>query len=77
MLVGGLILMLALLYLLKRALRSWRERRANQIQTNFLEPKSTALAPEERGTNTVFGVSEEEANAMHAKWLREQTTKRS
>ena len=75
-LAGGLALLLALLYLVKRALKGWRERRGNQLPTTFLEPKPTALAPEESGANTVFGVSEEEANAMHAKWLREQTTKR-
>ncbi len=73
-LAGGLLLLLCLLYVLKRALRSWRERRANRTMTTFLEPKPTALAPEESGVNTVFGVSEDEANAMHAKWLREQTS---
>jgi len=76
LLVGGLALLLALLYALSRALAVWRKRRADQVQTNFLEPKPTELAPEESGTNTVFGVSEEEANAMHAKWLREQTINR-
>ena len=75
-LVGGLALLLALLYVINRAFKSWRERRGNQLPTTFLEPQPTALAPEESGANTVFGVSEEEANAMHAKWLREQTTKR-
>ncbi len=78
MLAGGLVIALALLYLLSRALKSWRERRANQVPSTFLEPRPTALAPEESGaTNTVFGVSEEEANAMHAKWLREQINKRN
>ena len=77
LLAGGLALLLALLYVLSRALAVWRKRRADQVQTNFLEPKPTELAPEESGTNTVFGVSEEEANAMHAKWLREQTINRN
>jgi hypothetical protein len=77
LLAGGLALLLALLYVLSRALAVWRKRRSDQVQTNFLEPKPTELAPEESGTNTVFGVSEEEANAMHARWLREQTINRN
>ena len=75
-LVGGLALLLALLYLVNRAFKRWRARRGDELPTAFLEPKPPALSPEESGVNTVFGVSEEEANAMHAKWLREQTTKR-
>jgi hypothetical protein len=71
---GGLAIFLALLYLVKRAFKNWLERRANRTMTTFLEPRPTVLGPEESGTNTVFGVSEEEANAMHAKWLRQQTS---
>ena len=76
MLAGGLVVALALLYLLTQAFKRWRGRRANQLPTTFLDPQPTALSPEESGANTVFGVSEEDANAMHAKWLREQATKR-
>lgn len=76
MLAGGLVVALALLYLLAQAFKRWRGRRANQLPTTFLDPQPTALSPEESGANTVFGVSEEDANAMHAKWLREQATKR-
>jgi hypothetical protein len=76
MLAGGLVVALALLYLLTQAFRRWRGRKANQLPTTFLDPRPTALSPEESGANTVFGVSEEDANAMHAKWLREQATNR-
>ncbi len=69
---GGFAILLALLYLVRRAFKNWFERRTNHTMTTFLEPRPTVLAPEESGTNTVFGVSEEEANAMHAKWLRQQ-----
>jgi hypothetical protein len=75
-LAAGIVLVLAPLYLLTKAFGRWRRRKANQLPTTFLDPKPTELSPEESGANTVFGVSEEDANAMHAKWLREQTTKR-
>ena len=76
MLAGGLVVALALLYLLIQSFRRWRGRRANQLPTTFLDPQPTVLPAEESGANTVFGVSEADANAMHAKWLREQATKR-
>ena len=75
-LAGGLVLFLFLLYVLNRVLKSWRERHTNRTMTTFLEPKPTALAPEESGVNTVFGVSEDEANAMHAKWLQQQISRK-
>lgn len=72
LILGGLLLVLAMLYLLVRAVNRWRKRDATQAKTTFIEPVNTVSPLEEAGTNTVFGISPEEANAMHAKWLREQ-----
>lgn len=77
MLAAGLAIALLLLYLLARVFKKWYAQRANQLPTTFLDPKPTAISAEESSISTVFGMNEEEANAMHAKWLREQTTKRS
>jgi hypothetical protein len=67
LLAGAALALILLAYLATRLLKNHAESRATP----------TKFAPTEQVANTVFGLSAEEADAMHKKWLREQILQKS
>jgi len=64
-LIIGLGLLAALGYLIYRMIK--KRRNLHRDKKSRLDPHTTNA-----GANTVFGMSDEAAHAMHAKWLRQQ-----
>jgi hypothetical protein len=59
----------ALVLLIYLAMRLWRSR-AKRQKSN--QAPSSELLPENQAANTVFGLSDQEADAMHKKWLSQK-----